>query len=339
MRKNTDRKTGMPLDPASAIRRGKECISIEALALEATAGAIDHHFAEVISRLNQALDSGHKLIFSGLGKSAHIARKCVGTFNSIGAPSCFLDPVNALHGDLGLCREGDVCLLLSNSGESEELIRIVPLTRRFGLSAIAITSHPESTLAGACDYVLTYRVPREACPLSLAPTASTIAAMAMGDALAMVLLEDRGLTREDFARFHPAGNIGRNLILRVTDVMLTGDRFPRLTADRTVQEAILCMTRARAGSIALVSEPEGTLCGIFTDGDFRRSALRGGDFLSRKVSDFMTRQPVTVADHCLIVDALRIFESRAIDDLIVVDGTNRPIGLIDGQDLPRMRLI
>ncbi|MEZ5275663.1 MAG: KpsF/GutQ family sugar-phosphate isomerase [Opitutaceae bacterium] len=329
----------MPLDPASAIRRGKDCITTEALALEATARSLDHHFAEIIGALNHVLDAGRKLIFSGLGKSAHIARKCVGTFNSIGAPSCFLDPVNALHGDLGLCQEGDICLLLSNSGESEELLRLVPLIKRFGLASVAITSHPESTLAGACDHVLAYVVPREACPLSLAPTASTVAAMAIGDALAMVLLEDRGLTRDDFARFHPAGNIGRNLILRVTDVMLTGDRFPRLPDDRTVQDAILSMTKAKAGCIALTSEVDGTLNGVFTDGDFRRCAVQGGDFLNRKVSDYMTRSPVTVRDDSLVVDALRVFEVRTIDDLIVVDGENRPVGLIDGQDLPRMRLI
>lgn len=329
----------MPLDPESAIRRGKDCIATEALALEATAHAIDDRFVQVINTLNRTLDTGRKLIFSGLGKSAHIAQKCVGTFNSIGAPSCFLDPVNALHGDLGLCRDGDVCLMLSNSGESEELIRLAPLLKRFELTTVAITAQPESTLASACDQVLTYRVPREACPLALAPTASTVAAMAIGDALAMVLLEDRGLTREDFARFHPAGNIGRNLILRVTDIMLTGDRFPRLPSNRSVQDAILQMTKSRAGCIALVDREDDTLRGIFTDGDFRRSAINGGDFLSRPVGDFMTRDPVTISDDSLVVDALRIFEQREIDDLIVVDNSNRPVGLIDGQDLPRMRLI
>lgn len=329
----------MPLDSESAIRRGKDCITTEALALEATAHSIDERFAQVITVINQVLDTDRKLIFSGLGKSAHIAQKCVGTFNSIGAPSCFLDPVNALHGDLGLCREGDVCLMLSNSGESEELIRLAPLLKRFELSTVAITAQPESTLASACDRVLTYKVPREACPLALAPTASTVAAMAIGDALAMVLLEDRGLTREDFARFHPAGNIGRNLILRVTDIMLTGERFPRLPSTRSVQDAILQMTKARAGCIALVDRDDDTLRGIFTDGDFRRSAVKGGDFLSRPVSDFMTRGPVTIADDSLVVDALKVFEQKEIDDLIVVDHANRPVGLIDGQDLPRMRLI
>ncbi len=329
----------MPLDPQSAIRRGKDCITTEALALKATARTIDDRFAQVITTLNQTLDTGRKLIFSGLGKSAHIAQKCVGTFNSIGAPSCFLDPVNALHGDLGLCRGGDICLMLSNSGESEELLRLVPLLKRFELSTVAITAQPDSTLATACDQILTYCVPREACPLALAPTASTVAAMAIGDALAMVLLEDRGLTREDFARFHPAGNIGRNLILRVTDIMLTGNRFPRLSSSRSVQDAILQMTKARAGCIALVNKTDETLGGIFTDGDFRRSAVKGGDFLSRPVADFMTPNPVTVSDQSLVVDALRIFEHREIDDLIVVDDTNRPVGLIDGQDLPRMRLI
>jgi arabinose-5-phosphate isomerase len=329
----------MPLDAESAIRRGRECIVTEAEALTATANGIDQAFADVITAINATLDAGRKLIFSGLGKSAHITQKCVGTFNSIGAPSCFLDPVNALHGDLGLCRGDDLCLLLSNSGESEELVRLVPLLKRFGLGTVAITSHPESTLATACDYRLPYQVPREACPLSLAPTASTMAAMALGDALAMVLLEDRGLTREDFARFHPAGNIGRNLILRVSDIMLTGDQFPQLPQDSSVQDAILKMTRAKAGCIALLHPDDGKLAGVFTDGDFRRSAVRGGDFLHRKVSDYMSRNPITVPDHSLMVDAMKVFERKEIDDLIVVDSENRPVGLIDGQDLPRMRVI
>ena len=166
-----------------------------------------------------------------------------------------------------------------------------------------------------------------------------MAAMALGDALAMVLLEDRGLTREDFARFHPSGNIGRNLILRVSDIMLTGDQFPQLHQDCSVQDAILKMTKAKAGCIALLHGGDGKLAGVFTDGDFRRSAVQGGDFLHRKVSDYMSRHPVTIPEDSLVVDAMRVFESKEIDDLIVVDSENRPVGLIDGQDLPRMRVI
>jgi arabinose-5-phosphate isomerase len=329
----------MTLDSKSALLRARACIRIESDALRATAAGLGPEFVATARAVAAASDAGRKLIFSGVGKSAHIAQKLAATFNSTGVSSCFLDATQAVHGDLGLCDEGDLAFLLSNSGQTDEVVRLVPVLRRFGLRLVAFTSAPASDLARTADLRLLYRVPAEACPLQLAPTASTTAALALGDALAMVLLEARGLTREDFARFHPAGNLGRVLLLRVRDIMRSGDRLPVASDRLTVQDAIFAMTRARSGSIALVHPRTGRLTGILTDGDFRRSALTGPDFLQKPVAKFMTRAPKTIRDDALGVDALRLFEAHKIDDLIVINARGRPVGLVDAQDLPKLKLV
>jgi arabinose-5-phosphate isomerase len=329
----------MALDPKSALARARACIRIESEALTATARRLGSEFVATARAVEATVVAGRKLIFSGVGKSAHIAEKLCGTFNSTGVSSCFLDPTQALHGDLGLVEEGDLALLLSNSGQTEEILRLVPLLKRFGLQIVAFTSHPDSDLADNADHRLIYQVPREACPLRLAPTASTTAALALGDALAMVLLESRGVTRDEFARYHPSGNLGLQLLLRVRDIMRTGDRLPLAADTVTTQEAILSMTKAKSGSIALVHRKTGRLTGILTDGDFRRSALSGAGFLDQPVANFMTRGPKTIRDDALGVDALRLFEAYKIDDLIVVDARGRPVGLIDGQDLPKLKIV
>lgn len=304
-----------------------------------TARSLGEEFVATARAVEATTKAGGKLIFSGVGKNAHIAQKIAATFNSTGVSSCFLDATQALHGDLGLVDDGDLAFLLSNSGQSEEIVRLVPVLKRFGLRIVAFTSNPSSDLARNADHRLLYRVPREACPLELAPTASTTAAIALGDALAMVLLEARGLTRDDFAKYHPAGNLGRVLLLRVKDIMRTGDRLPTALDRVSTQDAILAMTRAKSGSIALVSRKNGKLTGILTDGDFRRSALSGADFLSKPVATFMTRNPKVISENALGVDALRLFEAHKIDDLIVVDGRGRPVGLIDSQDLPKLKIV
>ena len=274
-----------------------------------------------------------------MGKSAHIAQKLVGTFNSIGLSTCFLDATQALHGDFGLVGKGDLAFLLSNSGQTEEVLRLIPPLKRFGVRIVAFTSNPISELAKNADLKLIYQVPREACPLKLAPTASTTAALALGDALAMVLLAARGLTRNDFAQYHPGGNLGRVLLLRVKDIMRSGNRLPIAQETATTQAAILAMTKAKSGSIAIVHPKSGKLTGIFTDGDFRRSALTGPDFLAKPVAIFMTRSPKVVAEDALGVDALNLFEAHKIDDLIVVDAKGKPVGLVDGQDLPKLKIV
>src|SRR4051812_23301993 len=329
----------MALQPKTVLSRARSCIRIEQAALAETARSLGAEFVATARAVDAATRAGRKLIFTGVGKNAPIAQKIAATFNSTGVPSCFLDATQALHGDLGLVEEGDLVFLLSNSGQSEEILRLVPMLKRFGVRIVAFTSNEGSDLARNADHRLVYRVPREACPLELAPTASTTAALALGDALAMVLLEARGLTRDDFAKYHPAGNLGRVLLLRVRDIMRSGARLPVASDTVTTQEAILAMTKAKSGSIALVRKQSGKLTGILTDGDFRRSALTGPDFLSKPVAQFMTRSPKTIREDALGVDALRLFEAHKIDDLIVVNARGKPVGLIDGQDLPKLKIV
>lgn len=329
----------MDLASTFVLRRARQALRIEHEAIAATARALGPDFVEVTRAVHAAIVAGHKLVFTGVGKSAHIAQKLAGTFNSTGAPSCFLDATQALHGDLGMVSEGDVAIILSNSGQTEEVLKLIPGLRRFGLKLVAFTAKADSDLAQRADLRLIYTVPKEACPLALAPTASTTAALALGDALAMVLLEARGLTRDDFARYHPAGNLGRVLLLKVGDIMRSGDRLPVAPETITLQEAILRMTKAKSGSIALVKAKGGKLAGILTDGDFRRSALTGPGFLEKPVSTFMTRGPKTISADALGVDALRMFEAHKIDDLIVVDAQGKPVGLVDGQDLPKLKIV
>lgn len=328
----------MALSSKSILGRARACIRIESAALTRTAAGLGAEFVDTVGAVRSAIAAGRKLIFTGVGKNAHVAQKLTGTFNSTGVPSTFLDATQALHGDLGLCLEGDLAILLSNSGQTEEILRLLPVLKRLGVRLVAFTRHPDSDLARNCDHRLIYRVPREACPLSLAPTASTTAALALGDALAMVLLEERGVTRDQFAQFHPAGNLGA-LLLKVRDIMRTGERLPVARETVPTQEAILAMTRARAGSIALVHPKSGRLTGILTDGDFRRAALSGADFLQKPVATFMTRNPKVIAENALGVDALRLFEAHKIDDLIVINAQRRPVGLIDGQDLPKLKIV
>jgi arabinose-5-phosphate isomerase len=329
----------MALSSKTAIARARACIRSETAALTATARALGNEFVVTARAVAETRARGRKLILSGVGKNAPIAQKIAATFNSTGIPSCFLDATQALHGDLGLVEEGDLALLLSNSGTSEEILRLVPMLKRFGVRIVAFTSTPDSELVRGADFQLLFRVPREACPLQLAPTASTSAALALGDALAMVLLQARRLTRDDFAQYHPAGNLGRVLLLRVKDIMRTGARLPIARDTVSTQDAILAMTKAKSGSIALVAAKTGRLTGILTDGDFRRSALTGPNFLEQPVSRFMTRHPKVIAETALGVDALRTFETYKIDDLIVVNGRGQPVGLIDSQDLPKFKIV
>lgn len=329
----------MALTPKSALQRARACLEIEGDAIAATAQGLDRRFVDVARAIESATADGGKLICSGVGKSAHIAQKLVGTFNSTGVVTCFLDATQALHGDLGLCARGDVAILFSNSGQTEEVLRLLTMLKRFDVKVIACTAHPDSDLAKEADHQLLYAVPREACPLELAPTASTTAAMALGDALAMVLLKSRGFTKEDFAKFHPAGNLGRVLLLRVGDIMRQGDRLAVAPESISLQDAILRLTKAKSGSIALVHARSGKLSGILTDGDFRRAALSGDGFLQKPVKHFMTRNPKTIAEDALGVEALRVFEAHKIDDLIVVNRAGKPVGLVDGQDLPKLKIV
>ena len=326
------------MDNAQIIAKGQRCLDIEIEALKATRDALDEEFAKVVLLLKQTLAKGNKLILSGIGKNAHICQKLVGTLNSIGAPSSFLDPVQALHGDMGLCREGDAALAFSNSGETAELLRFLPMVQRFDVTTIAVTAAPRSSMRELCDAALVYKVEREACPLDLAPTASTTASMAIGDALAMVLLELNAFSREDFARFHPGGNLGRLLAPRVDEIMRSADRLASLPHSASCKECLAEMSFKSSGCIALV-DADGTLAGIMTDGDIRRFILSRPDFLEAQASSVMTRNPITIPSGSFAAQALKTFERHRIDDLIVVDEANRPIGIIDGQDLTKLRIV
>jgi arabinose-5-phosphate isomerase len=249
-----------------------------------------------------------------------------------------LNPLDALHGDLGLVSDGDVVLALSYSGESEELLNLLPALKRFSVRLIAVTGHPKSTLARHSDVVLNGRVPKEACPFNLAPTASTTASLVLGDALAMAILQARGFKRQDFAARHPSGAIGRALLLRVQDIMRTGDRNAVALQTVTVKEALLVMTRAKAGSVSAVDR-RGKLVGVFTDGDLRRQMAADEGVLARSLASVMTPKPICIRADALAVEALKVFNERNIDDLIVINARREPVGLVDSQDLPRLKLM
>jgi arabinose-5-phosphate isomerase len=329
----------MALNSKIALSQARECIRIETEALRLTAKSLGADFVKTAQAVEHTISHRKKLIFSGVGKSADIARKICSTFNSTGVTSCYLDATQALHGDLGLCERGDLAILLSNSGQSEEILKLVPLLKRFQVQIVAFTSNPKSDLALNANYQLLYHFKKEACPLKLAPTASTTAALALGDALAMVILESRNLSRDEFAKYHPAGNLGKVLLLKVKDIMRTGKRLPVRHDTISIQEAILAMTQAKSGCIALVNHKTQKLSGILTDGDFRRCALSGSDFMNKRVSEYMTRKPKCIREEALVVDALRLFETYRIDDLIAVDSRGKPTGIVDGQDLPKFKIV
>lgn len=329
----------MPSESEHILALARKCLAIEEAAIRTTSNRLDGQFVKAVNLLRQVRDKGGKLILTGVGKNVPICLKLAGTFNSTGVTAAFLDPNQALHGDLGLCAEGDLCLLISNSGETEDLLRLIPSLRRLGIITLAITAVEHSALAQYCDHLLLYAYESEACPLNLAPTASTTAALAMGDALAMVFLDLRGFSKEDFAAYHPAGSLGKALLLKIDDIMRSGDRFATGPDSMTVQDALLAITQARCGSIALVDPNTGRLSGVFSDGDFRRAALQSANVLTLPVAQFMTRNPRKISLGALAVDALKIFESANIDDLIVVDQADQPVGLVDGQDMPRLKVI
>jgi len=329
----------MTLSSEEILASARTCLALEQDAIRTTSDKLDDAFVRVIHLIEGAILNGRKLVLTGVGKNVPICLKLTGTLNSTGVPTTFLDPNQALHGDLGLCQAGDLCLLFSNSGETEDLIRLIPSLKRLGLTTVAVTAVPGCSLARFSDHLLLYHYEKEACPLNLAPTASTTAALAIGDALAMVYLEMRGFSKEDFARYHPAGSLGKALLLKVDEIMRSGERFAKAPDTINVQEALLAITQARCGSIALYDAGTRALTGVFSDGDFRRASLKTPDILIQPVAGFMTRNPKTVQAGLLAVEALKVFESANIDDLLVVDDQNHPIGLIDGQDMPKLRIV
>lgn len=318
--------------------RARQVLAIEAAALRAVGRQLDQAFDVAVETIVESLRKRGKVVVVGIGKSGNIGRKIAATLTSTGTTSVVLDAVDALHGDLGLVDDPDVVLALSYSGETDELIHLLPALKRLAWRMVTMTGAPRSTIARHSDVVLQARVPREACPFNLAPTASTTAMLALGDALAITIMEARGFKKPEYARYHPAGAIGRALLLTVADVMRSGDRNPLCPAQATVREALLVMTRAKAGSVSVVT-PAGRLAGVFTDGDLRRHMARDSGLMERRVSTVMTRRPVTVRSDALAMEALRIFHRHAIDDLVAVNAKREPVGLVDLQDLPKLKLV
>lgn len=313
-------------------------IDTEIAGLEALRSRLDRTFNQVVRAMVGTIGQGGKIVIAGVGKSGNIGRKIAATLTSTGTTSVLLDPVDAGHGDLGIVRDGDLVVFLSYSGESEELVHLLPAVKRFDVAVLAITGEPESTLGRASDWCLNVSVPQEACPFNLAPTASTTATLVMGDALAMAVLKARGFKREDFARFHPSGAIGRALLSRVGEIMRSGDRNPTVEQTASVMDALFVMSEARAGCVS-VTDRKGRLIGILTDGDVRRLLTEGEGGLRKPLRKVMTPNPIRIQSDALAVEALRLFNAKPIDDLIVVNDRNEPIGLIDSQDLPRMKLM
>lgn len=321
-----------------SLARARRVLSIEINELERLSQRLNESFVVAVQLLCETIERRGKIVVLGIGKSGHIGEKIAATLTSTGAPAVVLNSLNALHGDLGVVSAGDVLLVLSYSGETEELTRILPVLARFEVRKIAITGNPKSTLARACDVVLDVSVEREACPHNLAPTSSTTTMLALGDALAMVLLEERGFSREDFARFHPAGQLGRSLLLKVRDIMRSGDQAVVVSAEVTVVEVLKELTARRAGA-ALIVDETGKLLGIFTHGDFARCFPNDSAIGGRSVGEVMTRNPVTISADKLAAEVLLVLEQHRIDDLVVMDADGKPLGVVDSQDLSRFKLL
>jgi arabinose-5-phosphate isomerase len=322
----------------SHLIKAREVFDIELAALKSVRALLDKSFDGAVETMVAALKQRGKIVIIGIGKSGNVGQKIAATLTSTGSTAVVLNSVDALHGDLGIVNDGDVILALSYSGESEELLNLLPALKRFSVKIISFTGNAKSALARHSDVALNVKVPKEACPFNLAPTSSTTAMLVMGDALAMAVLAARGFTQKDFAKYHPSGAIGRAMLLRVGDIMRTGNRNATADENFSVKEALLVMTHAKSGSLAVVNA-RGKLVGVFTDGDFRRHMASGENSLAQPLKRVMTPRPICIREDALAVEALKIFNERNIDDLIVVNAKNEPVGLIDSQDLPKLKIV
>jgi arabinose-5-phosphate isomerase len=319
------------------IQKAREVLDIEIAGLVRVKESLSTDFERAVESILERLRAGGKIVITGVGKNLPIGRKIAATLTSTGCPAVFVHPSDAMHGDLGILQKADVLLTLSYSGESEELLALIPVVKRLGIIIISLSGSTDNALARNSDIAIPVSVEREACPFNLAPTASTTATLAVGDALAMVLLEARGFRKEDFAKLHPGGAIGRTLLLRVADIMRKGDRVACVKRGAKVKDAVIAMTGARAGSVA-VTDDNGRLLGIFTDGDLRRHITDPQNLSEQAIEDVMTADPITLTENHLAVDVLTLFERHNIDDLIIVDDQRRVVGLVDIQDLPKFKI-
>jgi len=319
----------------AALAMAREVLEIEAKAVSDLIGRLDQRFVQAVDTI---LNCRGRVVVSGIGKSGHIARKIASTLASTGTPAFFVHPAEASHGDLGMVARDDVFIALSNSGESEELLAIIPLLKRQGAKLVAMTGNPQSALAREADVHLYAGAEKEACPLNLAPTASTTAALALGDALAVALMQAKGFTRDEFAASHPGGTLGRKLLTHVRDVMRTGEDAPRVAHTATAMDGMLEISRGRMGMTTVVDE-RGRVIGIFTDGDLRRSLQKSVDLRSAPITDIMTRGPRTIGPDKLAAEAVQIMELYKVNQLVVVDEDQKLLGALNMHDLFRAKVI
>jgi arabinose-5-phosphate isomerase len=320
---------------SASLDLARRVLAVEADALRALAERLDERFAAAVELI---LGRHGRVVVSGIGKSGHVARKIASTMASTGTPAYFVHPAEASHGDLGMIEAGDVFIAISYSGASEELLDIVPLVKRRGARLIAMTGDAESALAREADVHLDARVAQEACPLNLAPTASTTAALALGDALAVALLDARGFSADDFARSHPRGRLPRQALLHVSDVMCRGDAVPSVPSGASAMQAVSEITRGRLGMTAIVGA-ERRLLGVFTDGDLRRALQRGVDFDTARIDELMTREPKTVRPGALAAEAVQLMERHKVNQVLVVDEAGALVGALNTHDLLRAKVI
>jgi arabinose-5-phosphate isomerase len=324
-----------PFDAARALALASQTFEIEARALLGLAARQGEGFAAAVKAM---LDGQGRVVVMGMGKSGHVGRKIAATLASTGTPAFFVHPAEASHGDLGMLVAGDVVLAISNSGESEELAAILPAIRRLGVTLVAMTGQADSSLAHHADIVISSAVDQEACPMNLAPTASTTAQMALGDALAVALLDARGFREDDFARSHPGGSLGRKLLMHVRDLMRSGDALPRVAPDASFSALLREMTGKGLGFTA-ISDDSGRALGIFTDGDLRRLIERGGELRALLARDVMHTSPKLVRDDALAVDAADVMERYRVTSVLVVDAEMRLVGALNSNDLMRAKVI
>ncbi|OCL25386.1 hypothetical protein U472_13625 [Orenia metallireducens] len=310
-------------------QQAREVLEIEANAILNLKNSVNDKFIEVVKEILKCED---RIIMTGMGKAGVIAKKLAATLASTGTPSFFLHPAEAIHGDLGMITDKDIVIAISNSGESDEIVDILPFIKRIGAKIIAMTGGLSSTLAQNADYILDTSVEREACPLNLAPTASTTAMLAFGDALALALLKARDFQPKDFALYHPGGSLGKKLLLTVADVLNVRESNPIVIEELTLKETLFEMTSSRMGAINVINN-EGELVGIITDGDIRRELEKNSDLLTMKAKEVMTKDPVVITAERLAVEALKLMEDKEINDLPIIDDKGNPIGIVNFQDL------
>jgi arabinose-5-phosphate isomerase len=318
--------------------KARRVIELEIRELHRLQDRIGDAFSAALALMLTCLNSGRKFVVCGVGKSGNIARKFAATLNSTGAPTVLLNVGDALHGDLGIVAEGDLVFTLSYSGETAELLTLLPHLKRRQIALLALTGNPDSMLARHANVTLDVHVEREACPLNLAPTSSTTTMLVLCDALAMVLLEARGFRSEDFASLHPGGSLGRALLTRVSDVMRRDEQLALITPETMVHTALEAMTRARSG-VAIATTPTGQLAGVFTHGDFVRAFQKDPAIAEHPVSLYLTIRPVTIQAEKLAVEVLSTLDQHRVDDIVVIDADGHPVGLVDTQDLTRLKLV